>query len=104
MTMKTISIQLPATILKRVRGPSPIDCGPISTLLVKGIRLYHNLSSVVQRIRVVLSGLTDKSAYQQVSLGREIFAVFTAQGPLVYRCRPNHARDSASADSPEANR
>jgi hypothetical protein len=104
MIMKAISIQLPATIFKRARGPSPIHCGPIPTLLVKGIRLYHNLSSSFQRIRVVLSGLTDNSAYQHVSLGREISTVFTAQGPLIYRCQSDHARDSASADLPEANR
>jgi hypothetical protein len=104
MIMKALSIQLPAKIFKRARGPGPIHCGPIPTLLVKGIRLCHNLSSALQRIRVVLSALTGNAAYQHVSLGREISIVFTAQGPLVYRCRSNHAGDSASADSPEANR
>jgi hypothetical protein len=47
-------------------------------------------SSFSVAIRAFLSGLIDDSAYQHVSLGREIFVIFTSNGPLVYRAERNN--------------
>jgi hypothetical protein len=46
-------------------------------------------SSFFIAVRAFVSGLIDDSAYQQVSLGREIFVIFTSNGPLVYRPETN---------------
>ncbi|MBV8815758.1 MAG: hypothetical protein JO271_14810 [Verrucomicrobia bacterium] len=97
--MKTISVQLPARVLKRAFSPSLTRCGPRLNLLLEGIRLF-----LFGTVRDVFSGLIDDSAYQQVALGREISVVFTTQGPLVYRCRAKHTWDSASPGSPVSNR
>ena len=44
-------------------------------------------------VRFLFSGLLDDSAFQQVSLGREVSVVFTTNGPLVYRCRADKSAD-----------
>jgi hypothetical protein len=44
-------------------------------------------------VRFIFSGLLDNSAFQEVSLAREVSVVFTANAPLVYRCRANNATD-----------
>ena len=36
-------------------------------------------------VRVSLSGPIDGSAFQEVSLGREVSIIFTSSGPLIYR-------------------
>lgn len=41
-------------------------------------------------VRSFVSGLVDDSAYQHVSLGREISVIFTSNGPLVYRAARNN--------------
>jgi Protein of unknown function (DUF1232) len=52
-------------------------------------------------VRFLFSGLLDKSAFQEVSLGREISVIFTANAPLVYRCRADNAADGpATAIAP----
>jgi hypothetical protein len=44
-------------------------------------------------VRLLFSGLLDNSAFQEVSLAREVSVVFTTNAPLVYRCRANNATD-----------
>ena len=99
--MKTVSIQLP-TIPRRVRGPSAAGLGPI--LLAEGIRLYRCWFTVVRPLRVVLSGLLDSSPYRQISSGREISVVFTANGPLLYRCETDNAGNPNAVGSLRTNR
>jgi len=84
--MKTVSIQLPARISKRIPASSA-GCPRVSVrpaLLTKGSRqpCWYRL---FRSLQAVLSGLLDSSAYQQISLGREISVAFTSQGPVVYR-------------------
>jgi hypothetical protein len=47
-------------------------------------------SSFFVAVRSFVSGLVDDSAYQHVSLGREISVIFTSNGPLVYRPARNN--------------
>ncbi len=42
-------------------------------------------------VRVSLSGLVDSSAFQEVSLGREVSIVFTSTGPLIYQWEANNS-------------
>lgn len=49
------------------------------------------LGDFFRRIRSLFSGLLDDSAFQEVSLNREISVVFPANAPLVYRCRADGA-------------
>jgi hypothetical protein len=51
---------------------------------------HRNWSSFFVAVRAFVSGLIDDSAYQHVSLGREISVVFTSNGPLVYRAERNN--------------
>jgi hypothetical protein len=44
-------------------------------------------------VRFLFSGLLDNSAFQEVSLGREVSVVFATNAPLVYRCRADNAAD-----------
>ena len=46
--------------------------------------------SFLANLRTFLFGLVDRSAFQDVSLGREISVVFTSNGPLVYRRQTNN--------------
>lgn len=49
-----------------------------------------------RRVRSLFSALLDNSAFQEVSLGREISVIFTTNAPLVYRCRADNASDRAT--------
>src|SRR5260370_9757472 len=53
-------------------------------------RSHRNRSSFFVAVRAFLSGLLDDSAYQHVSLGREVSVIFTSNGPLVYRVETNN--------------
>ena len=44
-------------------------------------------SNLFRTIRGFLSDCLDRSAFQHVSLGREVSIVFTASGPLIYRLK-----------------
>jgi hypothetical protein len=44
-------------------------------------------------VRLLFSGLLDNSAFQEVSLAREVSVVFTTNAPLVYRCQAANATD-----------
>jgi hypothetical protein len=82
--VKSASIQSPATIAKRARGPSADHYWSFSgaVRVFERIRLDHIVSS----IRANLRNLFDQTAYQHFTLSREIALVFTSQGPLPYRC------------------
>ena len=82
--MKTAYIQFPAPSSRR--GAVPIPSGGSAASSVERIRRHRDWYSFFRSIRIVLSGLVDRSAYQQISLEREISVVFTSQGPVVYRC------------------
>jgi tetratricopeptide (TPR) repeat protein len=77
--VKSASIQSPATIVKRARGPSA-DCywsfsGAVRVF--ERIRLDHIVSS----IRANFRNLFDQTAYQHFTLSREITLVFASQAP-----------------------
>ena len=81
------SIPDPAAI-----APSASDSGAVllpplagSAIADEEGRRHRNWSSFSVAVRAFLSGLLDDSAYQEVSLGREISVIFTSNGPLVYR-------------------
>src|SRR5258707_3130701 len=50
-------------------------------------------------LRALFFHLIDSSVFQDVSQGREISIVFTAIGPLAYRCKTNHDVRNKSARS-----
>jgi Protein of unknown function (DUF1232) len=64
-------------------------------------RVDRNANRFFRGVRFIFSGLLDNSAFQEVSLGREVSVVFTTNGPLVYRCRTvNSAEGPATAIAP----
>gem|GEM_PF-5512514 len=83
--MKTINIQLPTRLTKQI--PFPGSGPPRGASLAKalfagsGRRFWYACRS----LRAALSGILDSSAYDHISLGREVSVAFTSQGPVVYR-------------------
>jgi hypothetical protein len=61
----------------------------------------HRMSRMAERIfrgvRFLCSGLLDNTAFQEVSLGQEVSVIFTANTPLVYRCRADNAPEGSTA-------
>jgi hypothetical protein len=57
-----------------------------------GQRSSRSVSNFFRAVRAFLSRLTDCSAYQDVSSGREISVVFTPNGPLIYRWESNKGK------------
>jgi hypothetical protein len=96
--MKAINIQLPARLIKAVlfRGAGPPRAAVRPRLLIEGSG-RRSWYTFFRSLRAVLSGLLDRSAYDQTSLGREVSVAFTSQGPVVYRNGRNNAVDSVSA-------
>jgi hypothetical protein len=71
-------------------------CGAASSaILDKGHRPSRNVYSLIRAVRVFLSGLVDRSAFQEVSLGREVSILFTSNGPLIYRWKANNGKPRA---------
>jgi hypothetical protein len=62
----------------------PCGAAP-SIILDEGPRLSRSAHGFFRAVRVFLSGLVDRSAFQEVSLGREVSIIFTSSGPLIYR-------------------
>jgi hypothetical protein len=97
-TMKAINVQLPARLIKRIlfSGAAPPRVAKHPRLLIEGggRRSWYPF---FRSLRAVLSGVLDSSAYDQISLGREVSVAFTSQGPVVYRYGRNSAVDSVSA-------
>ena len=103
-TMKAINVQLPARLTKRILFPGAARPRPAlrPRLIIEGSgrRCWYTF---FRSLRAVLSGMLDSSAYDQISLGREVSVAFTSQGPVVYRYGRNSAIDSVSA-MPKTNR
>ena len=73
-------------------------CGAASsTILDKGHRPSRNVYSRIRAVRVFLSGLVDRSAFQEVSLGREVSILFTSNGPLIYQWKANNGEQREPA-------
>jgi benzaldehyde dehydrogenase (NAD) len=73
-------------------------CGAASsTILDEEHRLSRSVHSFFRAVRVFLSGLVDSSAFQEVSLGREVSIVFTSNGPLIYRWEANNGEQRETA-------
>ena len=89
-TMKAIHVQLPARLTKRILFPGaspPRAAGHPRLLIESGRRGYWY--AFFRSLRAVLSGVLDSSAYDHISLRREVSVAFTSQGPVVYRCGRN---------------
>src|SRR5260370_5994473 len=71
-------------------GALLLPASAVSAIPDKETCTQRNWSSFFVAVRAFVSGLIDDSAYQQVSLGREISVVFTSNGPLVYRAEGNN--------------
>jgi hypothetical protein len=84
--MKTITVQLPARLIKRILfpGAGPPRAVGYRALLIEGAG-RRSLFTFFRSLRAALSGVLDSSPYGQVSLGREVSVAFTSQGPVVYR-------------------
>ena len=78
-----------ATICRSVFKSGAVPpCGAASsTILDEGHHPSRSVHSFFRAARVFLSGLVDSSAFQEVSLGREVSIVFASNGPLIYRVR-----------------
>ena len=97
-TMKIITVQLPARLTKRILFPraGPPRAAGFRALPIEGIG-RRCLFTFFRSLRAVLSGVLDSSAYNQVSLGREVCVAFTSQGPVIFRYGRNSPVDSVSA-------
>jgi len=96
--MKIITVQLPARLTKRILFPraGPPRAAGFRALPIEGIG-RRCLFTFFRSLRAVLSGVLDSSAYNQVSLGREVCVAFTSQGPVIFRYGRNSPVDSVSA-------
>jgi hypothetical protein len=92
--MKTTTVQLPVRLTKRILLPGsgpPQPAGyPRFLAESRGRRSWY---AFFRCLRAVLSRVLDRSVYDQISLGREVSVVFTAQGPVIYRYGWNSAVD-----------
>jgi hypothetical protein len=70
-------------------------CHAAPSNILEGHRPCRSVDSFFRAVRVFLSGLVDSSAFQEVSLGREVSIVFTSNGPLIYRWEANNAKPRA---------
>ena len=95
--MKAINIQIPARLTKRVLfpggGPPWVAGHPKLLIERNGRRCWYTF---FRSLRTLLAGVLDCSAYDQVSLGREVSVAFTSPGPLIYRYVGNTAQKSGS--------
>jgi hypothetical protein len=63
-------------------------------------RVGRHIDRFFRGVRFLFSGVLDNSAFQEVSLGREVSVIFTTNTPLVYRCRPDNASDGLTTVIP----
>ena len=63
-------------------------------------RVGRNTDRFFRGVRFLFSGLLDSSAFQEVSLGREVSVIFTTNTPLVYRCRADNASNGPTPAIP----
>ncbi len=64
-------------------------------ILDEGNRLSRNARRFYSAVRVFLSHLVDSSAFEEISSGREVSVIFTANGPLIYRWESKNQNPSA---------
>jgi hypothetical protein len=90
---KTTSIPSAASICRSVfKSDAVPPCGTApSIVLEEGHRLRRIAHSFFRTVRVFLSGPADSSAFQEVSLSREVSIVFTSNGLLIYRWEVNYS-------------
>ena len=81
----------------------PCGAAP-SIILDEGHRLTRSAHGFFRAVRVFLSGLVDTSAFQEVSLGREISISFTSNGPLIYRWEANNGKPAGRLAGLDLNR
>jgi hypothetical protein len=100
--MKATTVQLPVRLTnhKLLSRAGPLRAGYPSPLVEGNSR--RSWYAFFRSLRAAISGMLDSSAYDQISLGREVSVAFTSQGPVIYR----YGRNSAvAADvTGEANR
>jgi len=92
--MKATTVQLPVRLTKPILlpGSGPPQPARYPRPLIEN-RSHRYWYAFFRSLRAVLSRVLDRSAYDQISLGREVFVAFTAQGPVVYRYGWNSAVD-----------
>jgi hypothetical protein len=78
-------------------GAVPPRPAASSLILDEGPRLSRSVHSFFCAVRVVLSGLTNSSAFQEVSSGREVSIVFNSNGHLIYRWAANNGEQRETA-------
>ena len=90
--MRTTSMPAPAAICTPVlRSETVPPCCPApSIILDERHRLSRKAPSFFTAVRVFLTNLADKSAFQELSSGREVSIIFTSNGPLIYRWESNN--------------
>ena len=95
--MKATTMQLPVRLTKRIVLPraGPLRPAGYPRFLAEswGRRSWY---AFFRSLRAVLSRVLDRSAYDQISLGREVSVAFTSQGPVVYRYGRNRAVDAST--------
>jgi len=80
--MLALSQERGATSAFRPDAVPPCGAAP-SIILDEGPRLSRSTQGFFRAVRVFLSGLVDRSAFQKVSLGREVSSIFTSMGPII---------------------
>jgi hypothetical protein len=76
---------------------------PPSIILDEAHGLRRTANSFFWAVRVFLSGLVDRSAFQHISLNREVSVVFTSTGPMIYRCEMNNTTKTDQGLPPVTN-
>jgi hypothetical protein len=100
--MKPALIPPPDSICTSTVGSDalPPEGAAPSITLNERRRLRRIAEPFFRGVRSLFSGLLDNSAFQEVSLGREISVIFTTNAPLVYRCRADNASDGLTPAIP----
>jgi hypothetical protein len=94
--MLTLSQGRDATSAFKSDAVLPCAAAP-SIILDEGHRLSHSAHTFFRAVRVFLSGLVDSSAFQEVSLGREVSIIFTSSGPLICQWEANNGEQRETA-------
>ena len=66
-----------------------------SIILEERHGVSRNTRRFFSAVRAVLSHLVDSSAFEEISSGREVSVIFTANGPLIYRWESKNQNPSA---------
>src|SRR5260221_1350676 len=95
--MKTTSMPAPASVsTPAFRAETVLPGDPASSIILEE---RHGVSRNTRRffsaVRAVLSHLVDSSAFEEISSGREVSVIFTANGPLIYRWESKNQNPSA---------